>query len=219
LVANERELKKTLLERLVLYCHFLESEAAGPTADHVSSVEIADYADIDESQVRKDFAAIGVRGTPRVGYEVSEITHAIQETLGFDRGYRAAVVGAGRLGSALVCYPGFARYGLHVVAAFDKDPNRLGERLCALTIEPIENIREIITTRGVELGIITVPARGAQDAAERLVDAGVRAVWNFAPTGISVPEGVRVRHEHLSVGLAELAYHLNRQRRTRSAAS
>lgn len=218
-MANDRALKKTLLERLVLYCHFLESEAAGPASDHVSSVEIADYAEIDESQVRKDFAAIGVRGTPRVGYEVNEITGAIQETLGFDQGYRAAVVGAGRLGSALVCYPGFTRYGLHVVAAFDKDINRVGQRLCALTIEPIERIREVIAGKGVELGIVAVPARGAQDAAERLVDAGVRALWNFAPTGLTVPDDVKVRHEHLSIGLAELAYHLNRARRARSEAS
>lgn len=214
-MAEERLLKKTLLERLVVYCHFLESEAAGPTSPHVSSVEIADYAEIDESQVRKDFAAIGVRGTPRVGYEVAEITSAIQETLGFDEGYRAAVVGAGRLGSALVCYPGFVRYGLHVVAAFDKDPERCGQRLCKLTVEPIDRIREIVAERNVELGIITAPVRGAQDAAERLIDAGVRAIWNFAPTGLRVPEHVKVRHEHLSVGLAELAYYLNRERRAR----
>ncbi len=202
-------LKRSLLERLVRYCHFMQDRKASENLETISSAQIAEYAELDESQVRKDLAAIGVRGTPRVGYRTHEVIAAIRDRLGFDEPYRAVLVGAGRLGGAIVSYPGFHKYGLRIVAIFDDDPRKAGSVVSGLVVQPIGRLGEFVRRENVELGILTVPRDSAQIVATRMCDLGIRAIWNFAPTWITVPEHVHVRHEHLTIGLAELAYQLH----------
>ncbi|HHN74362.1 MAG TPA: redox-sensing transcriptional repressor Rex [Acidobacteria bacterium] len=208
MATSDRFFKRALVERLVRYLHFVRPIRGSEQA--VSSARLAEHAGVDESQVRKDLAAIAVRGRPRVGFRAREIRVAIETSLGLDQSYRAVVVGAGRLGSALIAYPGFARYGLEVAALIDVDPLKIGTSIGGVAVYPVERLGEVVREEGIRLGILTVPPAAAAEMARRLACAGVEAIWNFASAGLDLPEEVYVRHEHLSVGLAELAYRLSR---------
>lgn len=204
-------LRHAHLERLMHYYHFIAERVGDEGAAAVSSARLAALLDMDDTQVRKDLAAIGVRGHPRVGFKATEVLEAIRLTLGFDETYKAVLVGAGRLGGAIAAYRGFSRYGMTIVALFDADLEKVGDVVGGYVVQPLESLEAVIRRHDVRLGILTVPAERAQALAERLAAAGVEAIWNFAPTGLVAPEGVIVRHEHIAVGLAELGYALKRR--------
>jgi redox-sensing transcriptional repressor len=206
------------LERLMRYYQFVSEQHApgacentprSPTIN-VTSAQIAEALDVDPTQVRKDFGAIGLVGLGRVGYDVCEICRTIRALLRFDDRYEAVVVGAGHLGGALMAYRGFQTYGLRIVAAFDADRRKIGTRVAGLTIKPMQQLRPYISAHRIPLVIITAPAGAAQQVADRAVRAGVQAIWNFSPTQIAVPRRVLVRNEHMSLGLAVLANRLKR---------
>jgi redox-sensing transcriptional repressor len=209
--SGERLLKHALLERLMHYYYYVGQRGEGSTPDTVASAEIARFLNMDDTLVRKDLAAIGVRGYPRVGFRTAEIVEAIRRVLGFNDSYRAVIIGAGRLGGALASYTDFTRLGLHIVAVFDNDPARYGSMVSGVAVQPMENLESVVAWRAVRLAILTVPAGPAQSIADRLVRAGVQAIWNFAPTALVTPPDTVVRHEHIAVGLAELSYHLKRR--------
>jgi redox-sensing transcriptional repressor len=163
---------------------------------------------VDPTQVRKDLAEIRLRGRGRVGYDPDEVITAIRRVLGFDRTHLAVLVGAGHLGAALAAYRGFAKYGLRIVAAFDCDPDKVGRDLAGCPVQHTDRLGAVIAEHGIRLAILTTPVEGTQELADRLVAAGVRAIWSFAPVRLTVPPGVRVRSEHISVGLSELTHHL-----------
>ncbi len=190
------------------YYRFLSEITARGPAQAVTSAQIAAALDVDPTQVRKDFGAIGLRGMGRVGYEVRETCRAIRVVLGFDQQYEAVLVGAGHLGGALLAYSGFARYGLHVVAAFDNNQDRIGSRIAGLTIRSTMLMKSYVEKSKVRLAILTTPVEVSQEMADRLVSAGVKAIWNFTPTHLAVPSEVFVRDEHISMGLCEIAFHL-----------
>jgi redox-sensing transcriptional repressor len=175
----------------------------------ITSAQLGAALDIDPTQVRKDFGAIGLMGISRVGYEVCEVCRAIRLLFGFDRPYSAVLVGTGHLGSALLAYTGFARFGLLIVAAFDSDPAKVGSQIAGITVQPMQALKPYIRNHGIRMGIITTPVAVAQGVTDQLVASGVKAVWNFSPTRLNVAQGVLVRNEHISLGLAQLAYHLH----------
>lgn len=203
-------LNQLVVERLMHYYHLVADQIESQSSGHVSSAQIAQLLEMDDTLVRKDLASIGVRGRPRIGFSTAELMGAIRETLGFNERYRSVIVGAGRLGGAIASYGGFGKYGLDIVALFDADPARVGETLGGATVQPIDSLESVVRDHRVHLAVLTVPADAAQGLAERLVEAGIRAIWNFAPRSLVVPSNVFVRHEHISVGLAELAYYLKR---------
>lgn len=205
-------LKHALLERLFHYYHAVGEAIPDNGRNAVTSTQIADFLHIDDTQVRKDMALIGVRGVPKVGFKRSEVLAGICSLLGFDEKYTAIVVGAGRLGGAMASYKGFERYGLRITALFDSDPNKTGLMWGNYVVQPMEHIPAIVQRDDVRVAVLTVPAEATQTAAEQIIAAGVRAIWNFAPATIAVPPEVFVRHEHISVGLAELSYHLKEER-------
>ena len=205
-----KQLKHALLERLMHYYHFLLGEPGGAMPDTVTSTQIAQLVHMDDTLVRKDLAAIGVRGHPRVGFRSAEVLSAIRGVLGFNAAFRAVVIGAGRLGSALVSYPGFAALGMEIVGLFDNAPQKAGLTLGRYPVQTMPSLPTVVRNCEVSLAIITVPPRAAQDVADQAVAAGVKAIWNFASTNLTAPDGVFVRHEHISVGLAELSYQLSR---------
>jgi len=127
------------------------------------------------------------------------------------RRLRLAVVGAGRLGSALLTYHGFSRYGLEIVAAVDNDKKLIGRKVGGCVIKPMQALRPFVEKNEVQLAILTTPVTVSQKLADRLVEMGVKAIWNFSPTRLIVPDGVLVRDEHISVGFAEISYHLRLQ--------
>ncbi|MCK5797493.1 MAG: redox-sensing transcriptional repressor Rex [Deltaproteobacteria bacterium] len=199
-------LKHVNLERLVHYYHALgEREAAG---EFFSSGQIASLLHMDDTQIRKDLAAIGVRGYPRRGFRTAEVVEAIRETLGFSKNYTAILVGAGHLGGALAAYGAFSKYGMKVVGVFDREPEKQGQRFGRLLVQPMARLRSKVRKHGVRLAMIAVPAAEAQEVADTVVAAGICTLWSFAPTTLVVPKHVYVRNEHISVGLGELAYTL-----------
>jgi len=184
----------------------------------VTSAQIAEALEIDATQVRKDFRAIGLIGTGRVGFDVCEVCRAIRTALGFNDRHLAVLVGTGHLGSSILAYNGFARYGLQIVAAFDSDGHTVGTEVAGYTVKSVRTLKPFVRKHGIKLAVVTTPLDGAQHVADRLVAAGVRAIWNFAPTRITVPPGVTVRDEHISLGLSELTHHLAEQRETETVA-
>ena len=205
-------LKHALLERLFHYYHAVGEALPDHGRNAVTSTQIAEFLHLDDTQVRKDMALIGVRGVPRVGFRRTEVLETIFNLLGFDKGCAGIVVGAGRLGGALASYQGFQRYGLRIVALFDNAPNKTGLMWGHYVVQPMEHIAAIVARDAVRMAVLTVPAEATQRAAEQVIAAGVRAIWNFAPAAVVAPPDVFVRHEHISVGLAELSYHLKEER-------
>jgi redox-sensing transcriptional repressor len=201
-------LRRLVLERLMRYYRFLAESTAQKAAETVTSTQIAEALDIDPTQVRKDFAAIGLQGMGRVGFEVCEVCRAIRVGLGFDQDYAAVLIGTGHLGGALLAYSGFARYGLHITAAFDNDERKVGTTIAGYTVKPMRAMKHFIRRHNVRLAILTTPMEVSQGLADRLVAAGIKAIWNFTPTGLTVPSDVLVRSEHISIGLAQIAHHL-----------
>ena len=177
----------------------------------VTSAQIAEALDVDATQVRKDFRAIGLIGTGRVGFDVCEVCRAIRKVLGFNERHPAVLVGTGHLGSSILACAGFGRYGLHVVAAFDSDGHTVGTEVVGYTAKSVRTVQQFVRRHAIELAIVTTSIEGAQQVADRLVAAGVRAIWNFVPTMLSVPAGVVVRDEHLSLGLVEITHCLTHQ--------
>jgi redox-sensing transcriptional repressor len=206
-------LKRVVLDRLIRYYRYLAEFAAKQPARTVTSAQIGRALDVDPSQVRKDFAAVGLVGMSRVGYEVCEVCRAIRTVVGFDQPYTAVLVGAGQLGGAIMAYPEFDRYGLRIIAAFDVDPFKVGRRIAGHTIEPIDELPSFVADHHVRLAILVTPVEVAQPLADLLVACGVEAIWNFTPTRLDVPPAVLARNERFSVGLGEIAYHLSQARR------
>lgn len=202
-------LRPRVLERLMLYNRFLAGRTRQRDPVAVTSAEIAEALDIDPTQVRKDLAAVGVRGRGRVGFDVKLVVERIRDVLGFDQTHLAILVGAGHLGGALMSYRGFARYGLRVVAAFDSDSAKVGQEIDGCPIRHSRTMRAFIARHQIRLAILATPVNAAQKIADRLVASGIRAIWNFTPTRLAVPEDVYVRDEHISLGLAPIAHHLS----------
>jgi len=193
----------------MLYHRFLADPKRRRTADTVTSAELAAAFEIDPTQVRKDLGAIGLRGRGRVGFAAEEVFDRVHSVLGFDRTHLGIVVGAGHLGGALIAYTGFARYGLRIVAAFDRDPERVGREIAGCPVLDPRGMRGFIARHRIQLGILTTPADATQAICDRLVKAGIKAIWNFAPIRLAVPAGVCVWNEHISLGLAQIAHHLS----------
>jgi len=202
-------LKRVVLDRLVRYYRYLAEFVAPNQEKTITSARIGNALDVDPSQVRKDFSAVGLVGMSHVGYDVCEACRAIRAALGFDRTYSAVLLGAGKLGSAILEYHEFERYGLHIAAAYDVDPFKVGRRISGHTIQPIDELPHFLKENGVTLAVLATPVEVAQPLADLLVASGVTAIWNFTPTRLSVPSHVLARNERFSVGLGEIAYHLS----------
>ena len=201
-------LSRVVIERLMEYYRFVSDLTAEKQVQTVTSAIIAEALEIDPTQVRKDFGAIGLRGMGNVGFDACEVCRSIRVALGFDQQYEAVLIGTGYLGGAILAYSGFTRYGLRIVAAFDADKKKIGTEIAGHLVKSPKEIKPFIKRRRIRLAILATPAPAAQVLVDRVVDAGVMAIWNFSPTRVTVPQGVLVRNEHISMGLSEIAYHL-----------
>ena len=207
----EHPIPEQTLRRIPLYHQILaEMQARGEA--YVSSRHLAQFFRIDDTQVRKDVSLIGYKGKPKAGYSILGLKKAIEEFLGINYENTAILVGAGRLGSALSQYPGLAEYGLRLVAIFDNDPARTGTVLGTFTILPMESLQRVVRSFDVGIAIICVPKDAAQSVAGRIVSLGIKAIWNFSPTQLTVPSDVIVRNENIALGLAILSHYLKRRK-------
>lgn len=170
--------------------------------EFVSSTQISRELKVDASQIAKDLSFLDIRGKTRIGYEVPLLEHKLEEFLGFRRCHRAVVVGAGSLGGALMQDSGLSRYGLNIVAAFDTNPALAGTSCRGIPVYPASELTRRVRESGARVGIITVPVEHAQSAADLLVAAGVKALWNFTPFRLSAPEGVVITNTSIYAHLA-----------------
>jgi redox-sensing transcriptional repressor len=194
------------LRRLPTYHHYLLRlrEQGRP---FVSCTHIAEDLRLYPTQVRKDLAVTGIVGKPKIGYPVDQLLQSIESFLGWNDHHSAFLVGVGGLGSALIGYPGFERYGFDIVAGFDLDEKKVGTVLHGKRILDVDKLPGLAARMHVHLGIIAVPAGAAQVIADVMVRGGIRAIWNFAPVGLKVPEGVLVHNEDLAASLAVFLQH------------
>jgi len=173
----------------------------------ISSRNLADFLGVNPWQIRKDFSYFGGFGTRGVGYNIEKLAKQIKKILKLDAVHKAALVGVGNLGSAVLAYPGFRIYGLNIAAAFDTDSEKIGRKIENITIEDVSNLRTL-KKRKINLAIITVPRDAAQQTADALVKAGVKGILNFSPCYITVPKKVKVVTIDIAMDLARLPYYL-----------
>jgi len=174
---------------------------------NISSRNLADFISVNDSQIRKDFSYFGVFGTPGVGYDIRKLIRQIKKMLNLSVSHKAALVGVGNLGSAILAYPGFRMYGFDIAAAFDNDPKKIGREINNVRIEDISSLRTL-KRRKISLAIIAVPRDAAQQTADALVKAGVKGILNFSPLRITVPKKVKVITIDIAMELARLPYYI-----------
>ena len=177
----------------------------------ISSDELGRRLDITPEQIRKDLATFGQFGRKGIGYDVRELKERISNILGLQNNWRLAIVGIGHLGGALANYGNFSSLGFSVVALFDNDKKIVGTEVNGIKINSVSRMKKIVAEREVDIGVITVPANEAQSVADLLVAAGVKGIWNFAPTKLTVPPIIPLVNEDLSVGLSALSYHMSQE--------
>lgn len=199
---------KATIERLPLYYRCLEKLSAYEQDEVVSSRELGERLGIPPTQVRKDLSYYGEFGRRGVGYDIEDLKKSLAKILGINKTWPAVLVGAGNLGRALVNYEGFQKMGLQITDVIDSDLDKIGNKVGDITVRSSKDLEEIVKTRQIKIGIIAVPASAAQDVTDLLIAAGIKSIWNFAPTRLVVPEGIIVRNEDLSVGITSLIYHL-----------
>ena len=194
------------LKRLPLYLNYLKTLDKN---GNVSSTEIAKALGLNDVQVRKDLSAVSSGGRPKVGYNVDALISDLKGFLGYNSVNPAILIGTGNLGRALMSYRGFLEYGLNIVAGFDRDATLVGTTVNGKEILPVGMLSDFCAENHVRIGVITTPADSAQEACDALIGAGIKAIWNFAPAHIKVPDGVLVQNENMASSLALLSKHLN----------
>ncbi|MCX7949836.1 MAG: redox-sensing transcriptional repressor Rex [Treponemataceae bacterium] len=191
------------IRRLPSYLHIIR-QAQRDGLEYISGTVIAEELNLEAIQVRKDLAITGIVGKPKKGYPVHALITAIEHFLGWDSIRDAVLVGVGNLGSALLGYQEFQFHGLNIIAAFDKDPKKIGSSVHGVPVMPVSTMEMQIRNLGVKMAILTVPSAFAQETADILVKAGITAIWNFTNVKLKVPENVVVQKEDLSSGYAML---------------
>ena len=203
------EISKSVLKRLPVYLAYLKNlpEDAPP---YISATAVANALGMGDVQVRKDLAMVSDGGRPKVGYSREALVDDIEQFLGYDNTNDCVLIGAGKLGLALLGYSGFDAYGLNILAAFDVAPT-MEKTEEGKPIYPMEQLESFCRTHKVLMGIITVPQAYAQEVCDQLISYGVKAIWNFAPVHLDVPDHILVQAENMATSLAVLSMHLRAQ--------
>ena len=201
-------ISKHTLQRLPMYLSYIQG-LPEDAPKNISATTIAEALQLNDVQVRKDLASVSSSGKPKVGYNVKDLIAELEAFLGYNDIDNAVIVGAGSLGKALLNYSGFKAYGLNIIAAFDlcEEPTEFQGK----TVFPIAQLGSFCRKANVHIGIITVPASSAQEICDLLVESGIRAIWNFAPVHLVVPDGILVQNENMASSLALLSNHLREQ--------
>lgn len=209
-MVQRNEISKSVLKRLPGYLAYLKNmpQDAPP---HISATALANALGMGEVQVRKDLALVSNGGRPKIGYLRESLVDDIEQFLGYDNTNDAVIIGAGRLGCALLGYEGFAEYGLNILAAFDTDPAKRGIEINNRPIMHIDQLQNFCRANKVLMGIITVPSANAQEACDMLIANGIKAIWNFAPAHLDVPDHILVQTQNMASSLAVLSMHLQAQ--------
>lgn len=196
------------IRRLPQYLRLL-SKWHGYGREMVSSTDLAEETHVPPIVIKKDLQAIGAPSKRRAGFKIQGTIESIENFLGWDNLSKAFLVGAGHLGGALLGFDGLKQHGLELVAAFDTHPERVGTQIHGVPIYHTAQLKGMIESKGLKIAVLTVPAAAAQGITDTLVACGIKAIWNFAPVKLTVPEGVVVQQEDIAAGLAELCSKLH----------
>jgi redox-sensing transcriptional repressor len=206
---ERKEISKSVLKRLPGYLAYLKSIPEG-SSPNISATALANALGMGEVQVRKDLAMVSDGGRPKIGYLREHLIEDIEQFLGYDNTTDAVLIGAGKLGQALLDYRGFEAYGLNILAAFDICPQN-DSTDSGKPIVHIDKLESFCRTHKVLMGIITVPASQAQAVCDQLIACGIKAIWNFANVHLEVPANILVQNENMATSLAVLSMHLQAQ--------
>ena len=204
-VPSDSSVPKVVVSRLSLYLRELQRlQAAGQQT--ISSSQLGTLLGFSDAQVRKDLGFFGQFGYPGVGYRCDELIRAMRDILGTNHPWPVVMVGVGNLGQALLGYRGFGRQNFSIEAAFDADPAKVGQTVQGIRIQHVDELPAVVKSKGIRLGMIVVPAERAQEAADRLVAAGVEGIVNFAPVTLALPPHVQIVSVDLAIELEQLSF-------------
>ena len=206
---EQKKVSKSVLKRLPGYLAYLKSMPEN-SPPHISATALANALGMGEVQVRKDLAMVSDGGRPKIGYLREGLMEDIEQFLGYDNTTDAVIIGAGKLGLALMGYKGFQEYGLNIMAAFDRAP-KMEKTDEGIPVYPMSRLESYCAKHKVLMGIITVPGEAAQEVADQLVACGFKAIWSFAPAHLEVPSNILVQYENMATSLAVLSMHLQAQ--------
>ena len=215
--ALEKQIPRPTLERFPKYYQVASSFLNKSREPYISSVYLAECLSMDDSQVRRDMKYLDIGGKPRVGYNAEELRNTLAHYLGYFNLNVALLVGAGHLGTAIAEYRGFEAYGLRIIGLFDIDESKIGEKIGTVQIQPLSNLDSFVPKHNIRIGIITTPAEAAQSVAERLVAAGIKAIWNFAPARLQVPEDIFVQDENLAESFSFISHFMKQFERKKTS--
>lgn len=203
------EIPDIVIGRLPLYLRALRRLAAEGDKPTTSSQELGDRLGLSSAQIRKDLSLFGDFGKQGTGYHINYLIEQLRRILHLDREWPVALIGAGFLGHALANYGGFHSRGFRIAWIFDNDPEKVGQRMAALTVQHIDDLERTIQEEGAQVAILAVPAGSAQAMTDRLVEAGIKAILTYAPINLSVPDGVQVQYSDPGVQLQRMTFYLN----------
>jgi len=206
-----KKISDSTIRRLSKYYRSLEFLIDKGT-DTVSSDQLAEMDGITSAQVRKDLSFFGTFGKRGLGYNCNILKNQIEEILGLNREWNVAIVGAGNVGRALADYAEFKKQGFKINLILDNDPQKVGSQIHGITVQDVRKVREWVKSKRIDIAIIAVPVSAAQQAADMLVDSGVRAILNFAPISLKVSGKVQVKNENMAIEIESLSYYLTSKR-------
>jgi redox-sensing transcriptional repressor len=207
---SRRRIPEATVARLPVYLRSL-LEITGEGQTTISSERLAEMAGVNAAKVRKDLSYLGSYGTRGVGYDVEYLVYQVNRELGLTHDWPVVIVGLGNLGQALANYGGFSERGFPVAAVVDADPAKVGSKVGGLVVRHPDELPALVADKGITIGVIATPAFGAQEVADNLVAAGVSSILNFAPTVLTVPDGVSVRKVDLALELQILSFYQQRK--------
>ena len=202
-----KRIADSTVRRLSAYLRFLE-DFEGRGLSTISSDELARRGGTTSAQVRKDLSFFGSFGKRGLGYSVPELAGRLREILGLERQWKIIIIGAGKIGAALVAYRGFRQRGFHILAAYDANPEKVGKQLEGIPVRDIGQLERDVTKDTPDIAVVTVPAENAQAVVERVVAAGIKAILNFSPGALKVPQDVKLKSVDLTVSLESLSFYL-----------
>jgi redox-sensing transcriptional repressor len=204
-IPSDASVPKVVVSRLSLYLRELQRlQSSGQQT--ISSGQLGTLLGFSDAQVRKDLGFFGQFGYPGVGYRCDELIRAMRDILGTNHAWPVVMVGVGNLGQALLGYRGFGRQNFSIQAAFDADPAKVGQTVQGIRIQPIDELPDVVKSKGIRLGMIVVPGERAQEAADRLVAAGIEGIVNFAPVTLTLPPHVQIVSVDLAIELEQLSF-------------
>lgn len=197
-----------VIGRLPIYLRAI-SRLAQEGQEVTSSHELGQQLGISSAQIRKDLSHFGGFGKQGTGYQISHLQEKLRQVLKVNREWAVVLVGAGDLGNALAHYKGFADRGFRIACVFDSAPDKIGKRAGEFAVQSMDELHKTISRRGIKIAMIAVPAQHAQQVANQLVEAGVRAILNYAPISLTVPDGVRVQYIDPVIHMQRMTYYLS----------